>query len=180
MRLQVGIGGQDVLGDRGAELLRAVGRALADDLDLEAAETFHHAVDAVVERRHARNAFEDADLVAVLQHRLEILAGDPAAVEVVGRDQRRLALPVRNAVVDQHHLDAGRDRLVERGRDGRIDRRDGDPLDALRDHRFDQRDLPLDVGGRLPLADDQLDVVARPRISWRRPPSSRRTERGTW
>ena len=64
------------------EFLGAVGCALSDDLDVDAFQAFEHAVHAVIESGHARHAFEDAERVAVLQHRLEIASGDLAGFEL--------------------------------------------------------------------------------------------------
>ena len=89
-RLELRVRRQDVLGDVDALLFGAVGGALADDVGVDALQAFQHAVDAVVEGGNARNAFEDAELVAVLEHRLEVAAGELAGLEVVGGGQRRL------------------------------------------------------------------------------------------
>ena len=67
-------------------------------------------------------------------------------------------LPAGDAVVHEDNLHARRNRLVERRRHARIDRRDGDALHALGDHLLDERDLAFDVGRRLALAVDDLDV----------------------
>ena len=127
-RLEIGVGGQDVLGDVDAVLFGAVGRALADDLDVGPFEAIEHALDAVIERRNARHALEDAERVAGLQDGLEIFAGDLAGIVVVGGGERGTALPVGNVVVHEDDLHARCDGLVQRRRDGRIDRRDRDAL----------------------------------------------------
>ena len=65
---------------------------------------------------------------------LQPLAGEHAAGVVVGSHDGGLAGPVGKVVVDQHDLDAGLDRLVQRGLDLRAGGGDRDALHALRDH----------------------------------------------
>ena len=162
-RLEVGVRGQQILGDADPELLGAVGGATADDVHLDAFQPRQHPVHPLVERRHAGHALEDAEGVAGLEHGLEVFARKLARCQVVGGREGGLALPVGDAVVHQDDLHPARDRLVERGRHRRVDRRDGNALDALGDHRLDERDLPLDVSGRGPLPEGDLD----PRIGGR-------------
>ena len=83
--------------------------------------------------------------------------GDLARVAIVGRGERGLARPAGNIIVQQNNLDPRRHGLVERRRDGRIDRSDGNSLHALGDHGFDQRDLAFDIGAGRPLAKDDLN-----------------------
>ena len=162
--LEVRVGGQDRLRRREPLVLGAVGAQLADDLELalERPEPGEHAAHARVERRDPGHAGEHAQLVARLQLRREVLAREDAALEVVRRDDRRLALPGRDVVVEQDDLDALLDGLVERLAHGRARGRDGDALDALRDHVLDRRDLTRVVRGALALG--ERDRRARMRL----------------
>ena len=122
-----------------------------------------------------------AELVARLEPRREVLAGEHAAVEVVRGDDRGLAFPGRDVVVDQHDLDAVLLRRLERGHHGRARRRDRDALHACRDHVLDRRDLTRVVGRALSLAEEDLRA-GRLLVELLRPVLQRRSRSrpGTW
>ena len=78
--------------------------------------------DPVLERRRAGDALEHGDGVAGLELLGHELAGELAAGQVVGGDERGLAVPAGDVVVDEDDLDAGVDRLLERVLDVRAGR----------------------------------------------------------
>ena len=82
------------------------------------AETREHAVDTVVERGHAGHALQHPDRVACLQHAGEPLAGELAALEVVGGDDRVLPSQAGMSLSIRTTLTPGLDRLVQRRDDG--------------------------------------------------------------
>ena len=63
-----------------------------------------------------------------------------------------------NVVVDEDHLDATVDSLLQRVLHVGARRRDDDRLHALGDHRLDRGDLTLVVGAAGALGEDQLDL----------------------
>ncbi len=65
------------------------------------AEPFDEPVDPVLERRRAGDAFEHGDGVARLELAGHELAGEHTAGQVVGGDERGLAVPVGDVVVDE-------------------------------------------------------------------------------
>ena len=71
-------------------------------------------VDALVERGHAGDALEDAERVAGLQLRGEPLAGEDAALVVVGRDDRVFFFQVGMSLSIRTTLTPCLHRLVER------------------------------------------------------------------
>ena len=120
-RLELRIRRQDVLRDVD-DPFRSYSRSRpADDLDVDAHQALKHAVHSVVERRDFRLAFQDAELVAILENGLQVRTSQLAGLEVVGgREGRRPSQPGM-LVVHKDNLHAGCHGLVE-GRRNDLDR----------------------------------------------------------